>query len=65
MKAVVFGGSGFIGSYVVDALLADEFDTYVFDQEVNIMLICTFHQSFSWSSGGILQCVYRGVQVAS
>jgi UDP-glucose 4-epimerase len=31
MKAVVIGGSGFLGSYVVDALLARGYDAYVFD----------------------------------
>ncbi|UCC94724.1 MAG: NAD(P)-dependent oxidoreductase [Candidatus Omnitrophota bacterium] len=33
MKVVVFGGSGFLGSYVVDALLAEGYDTFVFDNK--------------------------------
>ena len=31
MKALVIGGSGFLGSYVVDALMAENYDVFVFD----------------------------------
>jgi len=31
MKAVVLGGSGFLGSHVADALSDHEYDTVVFD----------------------------------
>jgi UDP-glucose 4-epimerase len=32
MKVIVFGGSGFLGSYVVDALLAEGHNVFVFDR---------------------------------
>ena len=31
-KAVVFGGSGFVGSHVADELSQSGFDTTIFDQ---------------------------------
>lgn len=31
MKAIVFGGSGFLGSHVADALSAEEFDVVIYD----------------------------------
>ena len=33
MKAVVFGGSGFLGSHVADALMEAKYDVVIFDQK--------------------------------
>ena len=33
MKAVVFGGSGFLGSHVGDALTESKFDVVLFDRK--------------------------------
>lgn len=33
MKAMVFGGSGFIGSHVADILLENDYDVYIYDIE--------------------------------
>jgi UDP-glucose 4-epimerase len=32
-KALVFGGSGFLGSYVADELSAQEYDVTIFDRK--------------------------------
>ena len=38
MKAVVFGGSGFLGSHVADALTEKGYDVYIFDKVISLYL---------------------------